>query len=259
MSSEARDFVFAKHVQSPPEDIARMKNIFSVVFNTRDALDYGKSSLLNGKDCKGRNLTIGNKYFRESGFCDFEESVPECQGQRRYIYIDNVPKSTPPCVNPDLPVHSRCKSNENTGLIQGLLTDIAQMNPFEIGYSMAGSGSVINNKCVLRKEKVGYQAGEKKRFKNETRCAPERMPLICSIKDEESNEDNNDNDDYDDVKKENEKEAFTDNSKLYSKECHRQSFVEIRDMDNDYNKNCMVLFFLLVFLSCLFYICVTRK
>lgn len=182
MSKEAKDFVFATHVEPPSKDVAKMENIFSIVFNTRDSLDYGKSSLLNGKDCKGRNLTIGNKYFRPAGFCDTETSVPECQGKQRYIYIDNVPNSKPPCQDSSLPVHSRCLNNQNTGLIQGLLTDIAQMNPFEIGYSMAGEGSMINNKCVLRKEKVGYQSGEKKSFISETRCAPEKMPLICSIK-----------------------------------------------------------------------------
>ena len=176
---------YAEHVPAPDgESIARMKNLFSVVFNVRDAMDYGKSALLNGRDCRGKNLVLGDRFFVQSGFCDNETSEPACRNQPRYLFVDNVPSNVPPCMDTskNQAVHSRCRENENSGMIPGLLQDIAQINPFELLYSMVGSGSIVNKRCVRRREKVGYQAGDVQNFHYETRCAPERAPLICSIK-----------------------------------------------------------------------------
>jgi len=174
-------FDYASHVVAPG-DVTKMSNIFSVVFNVRDALDYGKSSLLNGYDCKGKSLILGNKFFVENGFCDEEQSVSECKKQRRYMYIDNLPGGVNPCIDPSQPVSSRCSTNQNYGLIPGVIQDIIQVSPSELMYSSVGKGSVVNNRCVLRTEDVGYQTGSHKNFVKQTKCAPEKQPLICGIK-----------------------------------------------------------------------------
>ena len=171
---------YASHVQKP-EDVTKMKNFFSVIFNVRDAFDYAKSSLVNGYDCRGRSLTIGDKYFVKSGFCG-EESVPECVGKTRHLYIDNVPRNTPPCMDESQPIHERCRKNQNSGIIPGILQDAAEINPFELMYSSMGKGSKVSNKCVLRREKVGYETGERKKYHYETKCSPKKAPLICSVK-----------------------------------------------------------------------------
>ena len=171
---------YASHVQKPG-DVTKMKNIFSIIFNVRDAFDYAKSSLVNGYDCRGRSLIIGDKYFVKSGYCG-EESVPECAGKTRHLYIDNVPKNIPPCMDETQPIHDRCRKNQNSGIIPGMLQDAAEINPFELMYSSMGKGSKVSDKCVLRKEKVGYETGERKKYHYETKCSPEKAPLICSAK-----------------------------------------------------------------------------
>ena len=106
---------YAEHVPAPDgESIGRMKNLFSVVFNVRDAMDYGKSALLNGKDCRGKNLVLGDRFFVQSGFCDNETSEPACRNKPRYLFVDNVPSNVPPCMDTskNQAVHSRCRENE---------------------------------------------------------------------------------------------------------------------------------------------------
>lgn len=180
---------YAEHVQKPG-DVTKMKNFFSIIFNVRDAFDYAKSSLINGYDCQGKSLVLGDKFFVESGNCG-KDSDQECQGKPRYLYFDNVPQNIPPCVNPNQPVHSRCRTNQNSGIIPGILQDSAELNPFELMYSSTGNGSKVNTKCVLRREKVGYQSGDKQRYHYETKCAPKRSPLICSIKSSKSSTESN--------------------------------------------------------------------
>jgi len=179
-------FNYAKHVV-PPGDIANMRNIFSIVFNVRDSFDYGKSSLIGGFDCKGKNLVLGDRFFMKSGYCDDKKSVPQCRGKSRYIYFDNVPQGVYPCIDKSQPVSSRCLTNQNAGLIPGLLQDVVQVNPFELIYSSVGDGSVVNDTCVLRTELVGTQSGDSSNFMEETRCAPERAPLVCGLRESFTN------------------------------------------------------------------------
>jgi hypothetical protein len=171
-------FNYVSNVKKPG-DTTKMKNIFSVIFNVRDSLDYAKSSLINGYDCKGKSLILGDSRFVKSGYCDTKKSVPRCRGKDRYIYIDNVPQNVFPCVDKNQPIHSNCLTNENSGIIPGLLQDVMQSNPFELIYSMMGDGSVINEKCVLRTEKVGNTTDG---FHRETYCSPERQALNCTLK-----------------------------------------------------------------------------
>lgn len=180
-TSSQPSFNYLSHVVKPA-DVKSSENIFSVVFNVRDALDYGKASLINGYDCRGKNLILGDRYFMKSGKCNSDASINECKGKDRYIYIDNVPMNFSPCVNTSQPISQRCQTNQNSGLIPGVIQDTMQINPFELISSISGSGSVINDKCVLRSEKVGWQSGKEQNYIYETRCAAERQPLICELK-----------------------------------------------------------------------------
>lgn len=180
LSNMKPGFSYLTHVVKPAE-VKPSDNIFSVVFNVRDALDYGKASLINGYDCKGKNLILGDRYFMKSGKCNTEASDNECKGQDRYVYIDNVPMNFSPCVDLTQPISQRCRTNQNSGLIPGVIQDTMQINPFELISSIAGKGSVINDKCVLRTEKVGWQSGKEQNFIYETRCAAERKPLVCGL------------------------------------------------------------------------------
>ncbi len=172
-------FNYAGAVQMP--DVTRTKNVFSMITNLRDSLDYLKGSLGDGKDCQGYSLTLGNSFFIKSGECNSSTSVNECKGKDRYLYIDNIPKEYPSCANPDQPMDKRCSENAKTGLVPGLLMDISQLNPMELLASSMGMGSVVNDRCVLRKELVGKVYNGKDMRVPETKCAPEKRPLVCSF------------------------------------------------------------------------------
>jgi len=155
-------------------------NIFSIVTNIRDTGDYFKGSLIDGRDCNGRDLTLGNRFFLKSGKCDNVLSVPECRGQSRYMYIDNVPTSIMPCIDLTQPVDPLCSQMGN-GLFTGVVQDVLSVNPFELIASAAGQGSVINDTCVSRTELVGFESNGVKQYTSETKCAPPNKPLICSM------------------------------------------------------------------------------
>lgn len=161
----------------PPYDST---NIFSVITNVRDTADYINGALFTGKDCNNRDLTIGNRFFLKSGTCDSIKSVPECRGQSRYIYVDNVPSRVMPCIDTTQPVDPKCSTMGN-GIFQGVVQDVLNINPFELVQSAYGSGSVVNDICVLRTELVGSQKKGVVNFHSTTRCAPPRKPLICSM------------------------------------------------------------------------------
>jgi hypothetical protein len=129
----------------------------------------------------GKSMTMGDKYFVPSGICHSTKSDAACRGKTRYIYIDNVPSKVMPCANPDMPSDPKCQQNP-TGLIAGVVQDAVKMNPFELVASIQGKGSYVNDKCVMRTERVGYEKGPNRRYRYETKCAPPRMPLVCSTK-----------------------------------------------------------------------------
>jgi hypothetical protein len=159
---------------------AQYSNIFSVVTNTRDTADYVKGSLMDGRDCQGRDLSVGNRFFVKNGKCDNVKSVAQCRGKDRYLYIDNVPTSIMPCLDTSQPIDPNCGKMGN-GLFQGVVQDIVHINPFELVKSMTGEGSIVSDECVLRTELVGYQKKGSVRYHSATRCAPARKPLICSM------------------------------------------------------------------------------
>lgn len=177
--SQAQNFNFMENV--PPSNVDKFINIFSIVKNIQDNLSFASSMIVNGVDCRHKPMTLGNRYFISSGTCDAETSEPICQGQTRYLYIDNVPSPYPACANPNLPMDQTCSQYKTTGLVPGILQDMAQVNPMELIASFAGEGSIVNNKCVLRKELVGFENANGKQYHTETRCSAPKRPLICNI------------------------------------------------------------------------------
>jgi hypothetical protein len=169
---------YVSYVQKPDTNLS--PNPFTLINALSDSIQYVKGFLISGKDCKKKSLTLGDRYFFESGSCD-DTSVTPCRGESRYIYVDNVPSPMTPCVDPSQPVDPTCAITNNTGIINGLLGDLASINPAELIYGAVGKGSIINTKCALRREKVGYESNGDKHYTYETRCSPEKKPLICSI------------------------------------------------------------------------------
>ena len=178
--SDGKSFNYAAHVVKPADIGGLTANPFSLVTTLRDNLDYAIGGLLKGHDCKQKSLTLGNRMFVASGVCGDEQSVPECRGKTRYIYVDNVPTNVMPCLDTTQPFDPNCKSG-GTGMMTGMVQDILHLNPFELIASATGKGSIVNDACVRRTETVGHRAGADVQMHLETRCAPRRKPLVCSL------------------------------------------------------------------------------
>jgi hypothetical protein len=178
----------------PPPPPPRKDNIFSIIDNIKTTGKYMKGALFDGRDgipvqdpndedkgyCKARDLRLGNRFFVKNGKCDTTMSVPSCRGKDRYMYIDNVPSSVLPCIDTTQPVDPLC-SKMGEGLFTGVIEDILNVNPFEMIASSTGQGSIVNDTCVLRSELVGQEKFGYRTYTRETRCAPKRRPLICSM------------------------------------------------------------------------------
>lgn len=156
-------------------------NPWRIVLNLQESMRWTLSMLKDGKDSAGVSMTMGNKYFVQSGTCDKTNSVDVCKGKPRYIYVDNVPSASFPCVSDASPIDPYVKKGGNTGLVNGVIGDMMQVNPYELIASMAGDGSVVNNKCVMRTEMVGdVYPGEPSSLQKQTVCAPKKKPLTCT-------------------------------------------------------------------------------
>ena len=173
-------FSYTKDLPRPKDPAFNGINPWSLVINVLDTIDYTKGMLVQGTDMNGTSLTMGDKYFVPSGICHSTKSDAACRGKTRYMYIDNVPSKVMPCANPEMPSDPNCQKNP-TGLIAGVVQDAVKMNPFELVASIQGKGSYVNDKCVMRTERVGYQKGGVSNYRYETKCAPPRMPLVCSV------------------------------------------------------------------------------
>jgi len=165
---------------------ANYPNIFSTVTHTVDVMDQARAVLFSGKDCRGIDKVLGSRYFLPAGKCG-ASSDPPCINQDRYLYLDNIPKSTYPCVDASQPYDRTCDQQGNNGILPGLIQDVISINPFEMWQSAKGKGSVVNDRCILRSEPVGHISLDGTQdFITETRCSPAPAPLICNIVVEES-------------------------------------------------------------------------
>ena len=172
---------YSKHVPDAPEQVTPGANPFYIVHNIQDTARWSLGLLQDGKDAYGDNLRMGDRYFVKSGTCSNVTSVPECQGKSRYIYIDNVPSASVPCADPNQPSDPK-SAKAPQGLLAGVVQDIVHLNPFEILDSGMGKGSIVNNTCVMRRERVDpILPYHQEHPRYETKCAPKARPLVCSM------------------------------------------------------------------------------
>lgn len=153
---------YAKKIKTPKKlKVSDKANLF-VLPNDFKAVQHYVDTLVTG------NPPLGNRFFVKSGTCSKDGSVSDCQGEDRWIYVDNISSGLVPCTD--------YKSN-NKGLVPGMLEDAMYINPYEVFKALSGTGSGYSTNCYLRTEKVG----DKKNYKKETKCSvasptPECMP-----------------------------------------------------------------------------------
>lgn len=172
---------YSKHVPKAPSLVTPGANPYYIVHNIQDTTRWSLGMLEDGMDAYGEDMRMGDRYFVKSGTCSNVTSTPECQGKSRYIYVDNVPSASVPCADPNQPSDPK-SAKMPQGLLAGVMQDVVELNPFELLQSSSGTGSIVNNTCELRRERIDpvipYQVSTPK---YESRCAPKRKPLVCSM------------------------------------------------------------------------------
>lgn len=152
------NYSYTSNIKTPSNmGVNHSANIFQIPKNINAIKKY--------TDYLAKEPHMGSNYFVKSGYCG-SESVNECKGQPRWMFIRNIPTGNIPCTN--------VKTNMK-GLIPGLLEDINDINPLEIIMNTMGKGSVVSNKCVKRTEKVGT----KNSSEFQTKCAPVAKKASC--------------------------------------------------------------------------------
>jgi len=112
------------------------------------------------------NPPLGDRFFVKSGKCSKDGSVPECQEEDRWIFVNNVSTGRVPCTD---------YKSKYKGLIPGMIEDIMYVNPYEIFKAISGTGKGYSTDCYLRTEKVGT----KKKNKKITKCSVPTPPPEC--------------------------------------------------------------------------------
>ena len=85
-----------------------------------------------------RGPPIGSRYFVKTGTCGQDSDV-ECRGQDKYLFINNVPTGR---------VIGTNYFSSNRGLLNGLIEDVASINPYPLFTALNGTNQV--NKCQSR-------------------------------------------------------------------------------------------------------------
>lgn len=173
-----QSYNYSKHIKGPGEvgvsgksDLGALWDDVGALSYYMDTMTFGTNELSSVFGHKGMK-PLGTNFFVKSGTCSKSESVPECKNKQRYIYVKNIPTGKIPCLGQ---AGIKLPATGFKGLVPGLLEDIAQINPIEIFNSVMGSGSTINDKCILRKEKVGSINSNK----YQTHCSPEPQEIQC--------------------------------------------------------------------------------
>lgn len=172
---------YMAHIPKSPELLKPGANPFSIIHNIQHTMRWSLGLMQDGKGPYGTDMRVGDRYFLKSGTCSDVYSTPECKGRSRYVYINNIPSANVPCSDDTQPVDPR-SDNAPKGLLAGVIQDIVHLNPFELMSSATGTGSIVNDQCELRQERVdSLLPGIPQQPKYERRCTPKKKPLVCSL------------------------------------------------------------------------------
>lgn len=146
--------------------------------NLKDLSFYTLNYLASGKSFSGKDLALGsNQFIKTNGMCDAETSDPVCKSRPKYTYIRNIPTGTIPPLNISFYNATGCNLEgltEGRGLVPGLVEDIYDINPIELGAGITGSGNLGDSTCKHMTLPVGSRIYDKKKngthWNWETRC-----------------------------------------------------------------------------------------
>ena len=109
----------------------------------------------------GKDRALGANYFLNTNKkCDPLKSDPKCKDKERYVYVRNIPTGTIPPLNLSFYNATGCNLTgltEGRGLVPGLIEDIYDFNPIELGIAVSGNGNLGSDSCKEMTLPVGSQ------------------------------------------------------------------------------------------------------
>ena len=138
------------------------------------SLGYGGSGV---RFDDGKDISVGSNYYMNTKtLCD-ETSSEECRGKDRYVYIRNIPTGTIPPFNLSFYNATGCNLTgltEGRGIVPGLIEDVYDFNPIELGRAVSGIGNLGSSTCKKMTLPVGSKIYSKDKENNtwnwETKC-----------------------------------------------------------------------------------------
>tara|TARA_Y100000389_G_C17470636_1_gene530345 strand:- start:10882 stop:11700 length:819 start_codon:yes stop_codon:yes gene_type:complete len=145
--------------------------------NIYHGIKYSLGYMGSGVSMEGDDLSLGANYFLKSGKCNPETSTPVCKDKDKYLYVRNVPTGTIPPLNLSFYGLTGCNLTgltEGRGLVPGLVEDVYDFNPIEMGIAVSKKGNIGNDECKEMTLPIGSKIyspnAEGKTWKWETRC-----------------------------------------------------------------------------------------
>lgn len=146
--------------------------------NISDGIVYSLAYMGSGVDLEGKDLSLGANYFiNSSEKCDTSGSSLECRDSDKFVYVRNIPTGTIPPLNLSFYNATGCNLTgltEGRGLVPGLVEDVYDFNPIELGIAASGNGNLGSNTCKEMTLPVGSNIYDKnqenKSWKWEKKC-----------------------------------------------------------------------------------------
>jgi hypothetical protein len=148
-----------------------------MVRNMEDTYKYAINYKFSGQSFKGKDYAQGSNFFIKSGECDNERSDEACKNKQKFTYVRNIPIGKVPPFGLSFKGITGCNLTgltEMRGVLPGMMEDMYDINPVEIGSGMLRTGNLGSRNCKKMKLPVGYKIYDptklNKTWKFEEKC-----------------------------------------------------------------------------------------
>ena len=148
----------------PAPSMPNNPNVWDSIVNLETQLKYVFEMSMDGKDCKKKDMRMGNAYYIDTAIkCD-NDSDHVCKGKPMSIQLNHYEKKKG-CSQ---------KCNSGNGIVPSLVNDITILDPMSIVMNLVGKGNIINTSCkqsaVQIKHKYPYE--NEIVYEQKTTCVP---------------------------------------------------------------------------------------
>ncbi len=156
---------------TPPIPLRSHPTMADCVVNIQNNIAQASALLLDGKDCKNKDASMGDAYYIDTKIpCDAKTSDSQCIGQNVTIQIDNWENQ--------FGCSSSCQKSQ--GLMQSMLNDMVSVNPFEMINGVMGKGNFVGTSCEASTVRVvqKYPLEKATIYEEKAACVP-RKQNVC--------------------------------------------------------------------------------